>query len=964
MQISSKERYGNIESPIYTDLTLYKAMKGRNGRVFIAHMDGGISCVMRLKGMNSTALSQNDYQSIFNQIQTTIDAVKDSSISIQFVNNSTEAKVEFNVSSLPNYLRYRADYFKFLSENNRVFEDQYYLSFYIAPVKQTAKESLKALWAKIRGKEASELIKRSNTAMTDMDYRAKVIADTADSFFIAMKSIGFMPEFLNSKEEVYNLIQDYTCPETSKAGYLQIDDKVEIARQALFSGSRASINLDDFILDNTYHRVYTMDRPPQDYVTGKTLDQIKRIPYPYTFSMTFNTVSYENAKKMFKWKAFNKMVEADAANHGSQIPDLAAQEGVNKVMTAYERFIKGESTGVRTSVNLVVKIPLSQVEKEIKTKGVSFGEWKRSLDFDMRNNRLPKIGRSAWAVENYTSWIVFNKMIPGFGNLNSLILKESFYLSENVPYFMNLWSNKKNIKHNGVNHFYDEEGRFITFDLADPELPAWNFNFAGETGSGKSVWINTILAQQYAEMKSNPPVICILDVGGDRGSYYKLMELSGGESINLSRSRKPNIQIFEILPDFSMPTDSKVNQLIKLLKVFGLNNIEDDKLYRKVKDFYSEFLDKVFEMNDALYSEIFRNHFGIECTEGLKDKFALKPGECQPEGKFLSVLLSIIEVMISSTATKVDGYDQHEMADILELIKITYDKTKGRFPYMTDFFNVAKEEIDPEDDRGRLLLTKLENWTMRGAYGMFDADTNVNLNADTILVDVKGLDSEPALQTIYTMIFNNLFENKMYKIRGRRKVIVRDEGWAMMKTELARKAVVEGLRTYRKSGTCSLFISQFPTDVLSPSPEDGRAILGNTQVFFIGKIANQSLIDQVTRELQLPAHIASELPRLGNIKDENNRTVYSRFLMKVGDKYTIIRNVLHPFENMLYSSSETDNLIIDFYKNAKKRFSNLEDVLDFIAKKGHYGDRELVNFLEKSGSPGASQLAEDLRKKI
>jgi len=320
-----------------------------------------------------------------------------------YANNSIEAKTDFDVSSIPRYLRYRADYFKFLSENNRVFEDQYYLSFYISPVKKTTKESIKALWAKLRGKEESEIIKRSNTAMADMDYRAKIIADTADSFFIAMKSIGFRPEFLSSKEEIYNLIQDYTCPETAKSGYIKIDDKTEIARQSLFAGSRASVNLDDFILDNVYHRVYTMDRPPRDNVDGKTLDCIKRIPYPYTFSMTFNTVSYEDSKKLFKWKAFNKMVESDAANHGSQIPDLAAQEGVNKVMTAYDRFIKGEATGTRASVNLVVKIPLVQIEKELKLKSISFGEWKRSLDFDMRNNRLPKVGRSSWAVENFTS---------------------------------------------------------------------------------------------------------------------------------------------------------------------------------------------------------------------------------------------------------------------------------------------------------------------------------------------------------------------------------------------------------------------------------------------------------------------------------------------------------------------------------------------------------------------------------
>jgi|GEM_PF-6541890 len=243
---------------------------------------------------------------------------------------------------------------------------------------------------------------------------------------------------------------------------------------------------------------------------------------------------------------------------------------------------------------------------------------------------------------------------------------------------------------------------------------------------------------------------------------------------------------------------------------------------------------------------------------------------------------------------------------------------------------------------------------------MFDMPTDVDLNNDTILVDLKGLQAEPTLQIIYTLLFSELFSNKMYFTRGRRKFVIRDEAWSLMNNDKARKYLVEDLRTARKNGFATITITQLPTDFLFPDRQDGKAILGNTQVHILGKFQSDSIINDIASELSLTPEMASELKSLGQKKeldaDGVYRTVYSRFMLKMGGEIYLLRNMLHPFENILYSSSEEDNAIIDYYLKISKQYTNLEDVLWLISNGGHIGNQGLYRYLVDSGYKNAARI--------
>jgi hypothetical protein len=83
--------------------------------------------------------------------------------------------------------------------------------------------------------------------------------------------------------------------------------------------------------------------------------------------------------------------------------------------------------------------------------------------------------------------------------------------------------------------------------------------------------------------------------------------------------------------------------------------------------------------------------------------------------------------------------------------------------------------------------------------------------------------------------------------------------------------------------------------------------------------------------------------------DGSQKKTYAKFMMVVGKSIYILKNLLHPFEYALYSSSAEDNAVIDFYLRVKQSYTNLEDVLWLMAQNKHVGDLELADFLENAG---------------
>lgn len=107
----------------------------------------------------------------------------------------------------------------------------------------------------------------------------------------------------------------------------------------------------------------------------------------------------------------------------------------------------------------------------------------------------------------------------------------------------------------------------------------------------------------------------------------------------------------------------------------------------------------------------------------------------------------------------------------------------------------------------------------------FDGPNGFRLEPGLTVIELKDLEKDPALQRVVMMVLLYLITT-FFRERPRdcRKFLVVDEAWALVKSEYAARILELVARTYRKLGTCGVFISQFLSDFDGPA---GRAIVDN-----------------------------------------------------------------------------------------------------------------------------------------
>ena len=970
--------YEGKEDPIFSDIPLYKVVKTNKDRTVVVHVDGSVSMIIPFEGINNTSMSEPDFENLFERIKSTLNDLDSKTITAQFVMVRDNNVGQVNTDSLPTYLKPRADYLSKLADNYELFVNRFYLAVHSQAPEIDQSEGMIVKYYR-KYKYRNDVTYKFDKAMGGIDERVTTLVETADALCSMLTDIGAQYRIIKKEQEYYNIFQQFTRPGKSKKEYVKVDSnsEEESPRQAIFSGVRASIKKENFSLDGYLHQVWTMDRAPRNWVFGKSIEAIEQVPFEFIYSVTFRTTTAQESLRTFKWKVAESRIAA-GQNEGALVEDLTLEAAKNRILESYRKFADGNALGVVVSVNFVMRVKESYLERVCRNTRTTKDEMLRRFDQMLSKQVFSRFGASEWINEQATGWKVFCTIIPGFSTLYSKnsILKNFFLLTDDVPYFMAIYDNKRPLAHNGTNHFIDMRNNRVVFRLDDPSLPAWNYSISGQTGSGKSVLVNALLTMQFADtIGGKRPVICILDVGGDRGSYTKFMELVKGTQINLSKAVKPSIQMFQLIPERSSPTPGKVKEVAKALYEDALEaNPKEtmDTMEIKVREYFNAKLQMPLEDLDKDYElrKKFLEVFEFPEKKHYRDIMKLNPGEVIPDAKRFQLLMGVLEVILSTNAKMLDGFQVYDYDEVSKMVRETYQRTKGRFPYMSDFLKIAKDMVDEKNPEGAKMLIKLENYTRNGAYPMFDADTNIDISNDVILADLKGLEGEPQLQMIYTLLISQIYNDKMYFVKDRRKLIVRDEAWSLMQNERARRYFVEDLRTARKNGFATIAISQLPTDYLNPSPSDGKAIISNMQVNIFCKFSTDSICQEVGREYNLSQEIIQEMKGLGVQKvvqaDGSQIPSYAKFMMVIQENNKssiyVLKNMLHPFEYALYSSSAEDNAVIDYYLRVKKSYEKLEDVLWLIAENRHIGDQGLVNFLLDSGYSNMARRVAGIKK--
>lgn len=965
MQINGKHKSKYFEDPIFEQISMYRVVETKKNKSVMLHLDGSASVILELTPMNHTGFSDYEMWRLNNKQQQIFRSLDTDSISVSFHITRMSAKFDTSTIDLAPYLNPRVNLLNVMGEQKELFQNKYYITVHCKNNRVIKKKSLYEKAKDFYTKNTVDKQSLLNKEFEGINERINLLLESAQQLNDGLRSLEFQVKFLKGKKEYYNTIENFFRPDKSKNKNIEIDENLDSPRQSLFSGTRATINTDDFVLDNYLHKIYTLDKVPRQEIGFKDFDKIMRAPFEFLYTITFRLMKNDETNTKFKFAY--ALAEAGAGGNKDAIfPDRQKEAYKDTIDEMYNLFAfnKTNAYGVTSSINFALRIDLDYLQRLGRTYSVeSKDELMRKIEREINLKYLEDFGQSSWVCEQYTGWEVYCKMIPGMSEIFSDTLKKQVQLSVDLPYFLPLYSAKMigTVQHFGTNHFIDENNNLILFALNNSALPANNISISGQTGSGKSVLMNTILAMQFAQTHGKlAPLICILDVGGDMGSYRKIREIVNGEELNMSGPNKPCIQILELHPELSLPTKTKKIELTNYLKdkIESIKNLSDSKIADMIDQFFSKLTDlKLEDRNDFNINEIFEGIFKEDI--GIhKEILKLKEGECRPSERKMNLIMAVMEVILSKNAKNLDGFDRYNEDQIAQLIIQTYDMiglSENRYPRLRDLVKFVQEDEDSAE-----LIAKISNWTTEGQYPMFDRDSDIDLSNNFILADLKGLESNPKLQLIYTLLLSDLFSDKMYFGGDRVKLIVRDEAWALMQNGKARDKFGEDLRTARKSGFATISISQLPYDYLSPDPAVGEAIMESMQVNIFCKFDGEDAIRRVADQYKLTEEMAEQLSSLGTIKVEKNGVMvpdYSKFMMKIGKNIYILKNKLSSFEYYLYSSSRDDNAIINFYRKRSEmnKMPKLFDVLMYLSEGKHKGDQELYAYLMQSGLTDAAK---------
>lgn len=166
-----------------------------------------------------------------------------------------------------------------------------------------------------------------------------------------------------------------------------------------------------------------------------------------------------------------------------------------------------------------------------------------------------------------------------------------------------------------------------------------------------------------------------------------------------------------------------------------------------------------------------------------------------------------------------EGLDKSESAAVDKAIIKIYEQAKNEQPLLRDLYAVLH-------DLGHLeLCERLEKYISGSLAGVFNAETNVELDNRLVIFDIKDMPEN--LRKIMMLIISNFVQNQV-KAKPEKRLLVIDEGWLLLEHEESARFVTGLVRRARKYYLGVSIISQQANDFLNS--EYGRAIASQSSL--------------------------------------------------------------------------------------------------------------------------------------
>ncbi len=142
-----------------------------------------------------------------------------------------------------------------------------------------------------------------------------------------------------------------------------------------------------------------------------------------------------------------------------------------------------------------------------------------------------------------------------------------------------------------------------------------------------------------------------------------------------------------------------------------------------------------------------------------------------------------------------------------------------------------------ERELARHLSSRLLPWTNESSLGqLLDRPTSARIDAPLVYFETTGLDRHPALRSVVLLLLGDLIWRRVQEHPERRKLVIFDEAWALLKIPHAALFIGELYRRFRRYGAAVYTIAQSLDDFRG---EGASGILENTTYHFLLQLPKQ-----------------------------------------------------------------------------------------------------------------------------
>ena len=362
------------------------------------------------------------------------------------------------------------------------------------------------------------------------------------------------------------------------------------------------------------------------------------------------------------------------------------------------------------------------------------------------------------------------------------------------------------------------------------QLNNYNSVTLATSGAGKSYFVK-LEAIRYLSLGTK---IIIID---PQGEYERIAKMLGGEYINLSATSKDRINPLEINFHVEEEEDGRDFLTTKSLDILSIIEV---------------MLGSTRELKAADKREL------LQAIEEMYRGFGI---------------------------TRDNRFKKEEEEIIIDGDMFTIGNKKQTMPTLSDLNNALRAQ----GKTGVNIADDLEPY-INGFMNLFNGETNVDINNDLIVFGIKDL--ERNLAELAMFICLEFIWNKVKSGDKKKRIVVVDEAWMMMKKESTAEFLVRVAKTARKFNAGLSIISQNVKDFYE---RGGEAIISNTSM--------QILLKQHPNEIKYVA----EMFNLSESEQNLLRTAQrGEALIYAGENRTMVQVESNEYEHVLCTTSRIE----------------------------------------------------------